>query len=65
MTMVGCSSSVVPFLQEVSATFQRRSPAVRAKLDLTSGLLEEDLVEVDDALTNLIDDYSRGGMSIS
>lgn len=68
MTMVGCSSSVVPFLQDVSQTFERRSPAIRAHLGHHAGLLEEDLVEVDDVLSDLINDYMterNGRMSLA
>ena len=61
MSVIGCTSAVVPFIDECVCVFGGRGPLVRARLYQERGLLEEDLQEVDGVLEGLMEQVGDGG----
>ncbi len=55
LSVIGCTSAVTPFVQELASTFASRGPMLRQRLHQDRGLLEEDLVEVDAFLVDLLE----------
>lgn len=54
-SLIGCTSAVAPFLEEIASTFAERGPVVRQRLLEERGLLSEDLGEVDAMLADLLE----------
>lgn len=54
-SLIGCTSAVAPFLEEIASTFAERGPAMRQRLLEERGLLSEDLGEVDAMLADLLE----------
>lgn len=53
LSMVGCTSATLPFLQELAQALRARGPGVRARLREEKGLLAEDVGEVEEAMEGL------------
>ena len=54
-SLIGCTSAVAPFLEEIASTFAARGPGLRQRLLEERGLLSEDLGEVDAMLADLLE----------
>lgn len=55
VSLIGCTSAVGPFVEDITESFAGRGPGLRRRLREERGLLEEDLGEVDALLADVLE----------